>query len=237
LVSANQRLFLVGGFNGSLGNTWVMRNSVHELVDNQWTLIGELPKAQAEGVLSTAPDGAIHLVTGQSPIDKPNSQRSDHHAVATHLRWQPEDNQWQPMPDIPTPRNSATGGWVDDQLVVAGGRTRHGNLTTTEIFDLGTKMWRSGAPMPLPQAGTASVVVNDGLIVFGGEIFVPNAAVFPNVWHYSVSKNRWRAMADLPTPRHGLGAGLINGKAFVIGGATKPGGSGTSAINEVFSIS
>ena len=40
--------------------------------------------------------------------------------------------------------------------------------------------------MPLPQAGTASVVLDDELLVFGGEIFSPEAAVFPNAWRYSL---------------------------------------------------
>ena len=87
--------------------------------------------------------------------------------------------------------------------------------------------------MPLPQAGTASVVVDQTLIVFGGEIFSPKASVFPNVWRYDLARDTWDALPDMPTPRHGLGAGLIGNQIFVVGGATEPGGSGTSDRNEV----
>jgi N-acetylneuraminic acid mutarotase len=148
----------------------------------------------------------------------------------------PGESGWQTFPDIPTPRNSATGGWVGDQLVVTGGRTSAGNLAVTEIYDLSTQKWRTAAALPLPQAGTASVIVEDGLIVFGGEIFVPQASVFANVWRYSISNDEWTALPDLPTPRHGLGAGLIGDKAFVIGGATNPGGSGTIDSNEILRL-
>jgi hypothetical protein len=86
--------------------------------------------------------------------------------------------------------------------------------------------------MPLPQAGTASVVVDGSLVVFGGEIFQPEARVFPNVWQYLLAEDRWVALPDMPTPRHGIGAGLIDRTAFVIGGATSPSGVGTSDVNE-----
>jgi N-acetylneuraminic acid mutarotase len=87
--------------------------------------------------------------------------------------------------------------------------------------------------MPLPQAGTASVVIDNGLLVFGGEIFSPEPRVFANVWYYDLAQDRWHAVADMPTPRHGLGAGLLGDRVYVVGGATKPGGAGTSDLNEV----
>jgi N-acetylneuraminic acid mutarotase len=79
-------------------------------------------------------------------------------------------------------------------------------------------------------------VVGGELIVFGGEIFVPEADVFPNVWRFNLTQNRWLPLPDLPTPRHGLGAGRIDDKIYVIGGATKPGGSGTTGVNEILTI-
>jgi len=85
----------------------------------------------------------------------------------------------------------------------------------------------------LPQAGTASVVVDDGIIVFGGEIFVPEAGVFEEVWRYSLADDRWKAYPDMRTPRHGIGAVKIGNKIFVVGGATEPSGKGTSNLNEV----
>ena len=90
--------------------------------------------------------------------------------------------------------------------------------------------------MPLPQAGTAGVTTGGALYVFGGEIFVPEAAVFANVWKYDLAADSWTPMPDLPTPRHGLGAGLLGSHIHVVGGATKPGGSGTSNAHEAITI-
>lgn len=236
LVSTGSRMFMVGGFNGSYLNIWRMRDSVHELTEAGWISVDNLPQAQAEGVLACHETGVVHLVAGQSPRGEANSQRSDHREVSAHWHWDGQ-GKWQSAAPIPTPRNSATGGWVGDELIVTGGRTAAGNLAVTEIYDRREDRWRDAAPMPLPQAGTASVVVDDGMIVFGGEIFRPEAKVFPNVWRYAISQDRWYPMPDMPTPRHGIGAGVIDNRAYVVGGATEPGGSGTSDLNEVFLLS
>lgn len=237
LVSTGKQLFLVGGFNGGYSHTWRMQQAVYELTQEGWQERVALPAPQAEGILSATSEGVIHLVTGQSPLGTANSKRSDHREVVEHWRWQPGDNKWLAAAPIPTPRNSATGGWFGNQLIVSGGRTARGNLSETEIYDANEDKWRGAAPLPLPQAGTAGAMSDDGLIVFGGEIFQPRADVFKEVWHYQFATDTWEALADMPTPRHGNGAGRIGDDIFVIGGATKPGGSGTSNLNEVYSLS
>jgi len=197
LVSTGDRLFLVGGFNGSLTQFWRMRDRVYEYIDGEWHARGALPKPQAEGVLAHH-QGDVHLVTGQSPRGDANSKRSDHIEVDTHLVWQPGDSTWERAAPIPLATNSATGGWVNDQLVITGG---------------------------------------DGIVVFGGEIFVPEAGVFKEVWRYSLSQDNWQAYPDMLTPRHGIGAGRIGDKAYIVGGATEPSGKGTSNVNEVLQLS
>ncbi len=235
LVSTGDRLFLVGGFNGGFTHVWRMRNSVYEYIDKEWVPQANLPAPQAEGVL-TALEGDIHLVSGQSPKGDANKKRSDHSEVNTHLVWLAGDDKWTNAAPIPQACNSATGGWVAENLIVTGGRNAKGNFDNTHIYNKKEDRWRSAAPLPLPQAGTASVAVDDGIIVFGGEIFVPEEGVFENVWRYSLAKDEWQALPHLKTPRHGLGAGKIEDRIFVVGGATKPSGKGTSNLNEVLSL-
>lgn len=235
LVSTGDRLFLVGGFNGGLTHVWRMRDAVYEYVDKTWVAKTNLPAPQAEGVLA-AIDGDIHLVSGQSPKGTANNKRSDHQEVNTHLVWQADATKWEHAAPIPLACNSATGGWVGDELIVTGGRNANGNFDNTHIYNKQKDSWREAAPLPLPQAGTASVVVNDGIIVFGGEIFVPQAGVFKNVWRYSLANDSWAALPDLKTPRHGIGAGKFGDRVFVVGGATQPSGKGTSNINEMLRI-
>ena len=234
-TNTQDRLFLVGGFHGSESHFWRMQNEVYELVEGEWHASLNLPSPQAEGVLA-AHQSDIHLVSGQSPKGKANSQRSDHQEVSRHLIWQAGANKWEQAAPIPLARNSATGGWIDDQLIVTGGRNAAGNFADTHIYDKKEDRWRDAAPMPLPQAGTASVVDQQSLIVFGGEIFTPKADVFKHVWRYNLARDQWQPLPDLITPRHGLGAGKLNGRAYVVGGATQPSGVGTSNVNEVLAL-
>lgn len=233
LLSTGDQLLAFGGFNGGAGHPWRMRDTVYQLEDDRWQPIYAMPTPQAEGVV-TLHNKTIHIVTGQQPRGKANQQRSDH--IEGNLHWTLDRGQWHTLAPIPTPRNSATGGWIDDVMVITGGRTANGNLSTTEIYDAKADRWHTAAPLPLPQAGTASVVVNNELVVFGGEIFTPQAGVFPNVWRYNLAADQWRALPDLPTPRHGLGACLIGNRAYVIAGATAPGGRGTTGVNEVLNF-
>ena len=235
LVSTGKRLFLVGGFNGGYSHIWRMRSQVYEFVEEQWVKRIALPAPQAEGVLA-ANNGIIHLVAGQSPKATANNKRSDHSEVTTHLRWSPDITNWEPAAPIPVACNSATGGWLDDTLIITGGRTSKGNFDHTHIYDKNEDAWRQVAPLPRPQAGAASVVVDDGIIVFGGEIFTPTPSVFANVWRYSVTKDKWTSLTDLPTPRHGLGGGRIGNKIYLVGGATEPSGKGTTNLNQVFTL-
>ena len=237
LAATDKTLTLAGGFNGGYTHIWRMRKSVYTLGEDGWKPAIDLPRPQAEGVFTSATDGALHLVTGQSPKGQANGERSDHTEVNDHRVLAPGTNAWESLAPIPTPRNSATGGWLDaNHLLVVGGRTAAGNLAVAELYDRAEDRWRTVAPMPLPQAGTASVVVGSNLLVFGGEIFVPEAGVFAQCWRYRRDEDRWEALPDLPTPRHGLGAGVLGDNVFVVGGATRPSGRGTSDCNESLSL-
>lgn len=234
LASLANQLWLMGGFTGSItGGIWRMRDSVHTLGDDGWRPRFKLPKPRAEGVAATRA-GALHLVSGQSPKGEANRSRSDHLEVTDHWHFDAKEQRWRDLAPIPTARNSACGGWLGDALIVTGGRTSAGNLSVTEIYDAKEDRWRSAAPLPLPQAGIASGVVGQSLYVFGGEIFQPEAKVFGEVWRYDFAQDRWFSEPSMPTPRHGHGAVVSGNEILLVGGATKPSGSGTSAVVEVF---
>ena len=230
LVGCEDRLLAVGGFHGGYTHIWRMLDSVFELADEQWTPVSSLPAPRAEGVVAYHAKHALHVVGGQSPRGEANSKRQDHYEVATH--WVLDRNQWSNAAPLPTPRNSASGGWVGDQLVLAGGRSGGINFATNEIYDAKEDHWRRARPMPLAQAGTACVVGNRGLLVFGGEMFTPEAKVFGDVWFYDIKNDHWSEMPKLKAPRHGLAAGRIDDHVYAFGGATKVGGRGTSDANE-----
>ncbi|MEM1141870.1 MAG: galactose oxidase, partial [Pseudomonadota bacterium] len=109
LVSTGRELWAIGGFNGGYSHIWRMRDTVYRLAGEGWQSQAALPGPQAEGV-ATFFGGNIHVVAGQQPRGANNSKRSDHHEVPLHWYW--DGSRWASLAPIPTPRNSATGGWI-----------------------------------------------------------------------------------------------------------------------------
>ena len=61
---------------------------------------------------------------------------------------------WDELPPMPHACTLASSGVIGDQLFVAGGyNTSEDYLTTLQIYDIGTRVWRLGASMPRPVAG------------------------------------------------------------------------------------
>jgi len=231
LVSSDWGLLLVGGFHGGYTHIWRMSEQVLRLTPSGWERLADLPQAQAEGVLGKDSKGALHLVTGIRRVGEGNRSRSDHTETTQHWVKQGEHAAWEVAAPIPTARNSACGGWLDGRWVIAGGRTAKGNLAQTEVYDPQSDKWRSVRPMPLAQAGAAAAVIDNKLMVFGGENFVPQSQVFANAWCYDLRSDTWEALPDMPVPRHGLGAVTLNQQVHVFAGAAKAGGWGTSALH------
>ena len=79
--------------------------------------------------------------------------------------------------------------------VVAGGPTSASNLDVIELYNRKSNSWRQGAPLLLPQAGTASV--------FSGEILVPVTDVSKDGRLYALSTDSWTALPPMTISRYG----------------------------------
>jgi N-acetylneuraminic acid mutarotase len=96
-------------------------------------------------------------------------------------------------------------GVIQGKFYVAGGGS-----DKLDIYDPGTNLWSSGAPLPSPRAGGGAAVLGAKLYVIGGF----NGEKFTGeVLAYNPVTNRWITKAPLPTPRHFLAADRI-----VVGG-------------------
>lgn len=155
-------------------------------------------------------------------------------AVADVSVFDPGANAWTGLPALPEPRDHGCGGAIGGKLYVAGGRQATITSTSPKLFEYTPDgAWAERAAMPTGRGGTACGVIDDRLIVVGGE-GNPTAAsgVYPQVEAYAASTNTWSTLAPMPTPRHGMGAAAIDGKVHVPGGATRQ-GFGAVATYEV----
>jgi N-acetylneuraminic acid mutarotase len=145
-------------------------------------------------------------------------------------RYDPEQDRWQPMPPLPTPREHLAAAALDGVIYVAGGRvgSLQSNLATFEAFDTRSLRWEMLPDMPTARGGIAAAAFEGRIHVLGGEA---PTGTFDQNEAYDPEQRRWLPMAPLPTARHGLGAAVAGGRLYAIGGGIEPGFS-VSAANE-----
>jgi N-acetylneuraminic acid mutarotase len=147
--------------------------------------------------------------------------------------YDPAQDQWTVLPQMPTPRNHLAAGVIGGRLYVVGGRPPL-TLAVLEVYDPATGAWSARSPMPTGRSGHAAAVLRGCLFVFGGE---GNPSVGTGVFEqnevYDPRTDTWESRVPMPTPRHGIGAAVLSGRIHLPGGASIQ-GFGTTGAYEVF---
>ena len=228
------QLYLIGGEAGnpSPGES-VFQDRVYVLDDQagQWLPRASMPTARSGGGAGVI-DGKIYVAGGRPPRG---------HDLAVY---DPREDQWTVLPDLPTQRNHLAVAAIEGRLYVAGGRFGGGvgsEMTDVlEIFDPRTNEWTTGAALPAPRAGVASVAANGCLYVIGGEgNDADPRGIFDLNEMYDPGTNTWHSLPPMPLPTHGLtGAAYLDGWIHVPGGATRRGVSGQDVTvrHQVFRV-
>lgn len=239
LASIGGRLLAVGGFSSTPEAVWTMQAQCWILDRNAkgWREGPVLPAPQAE-VAAGVVDGRLIIAGGRTPWDGQNGQYADHRDTGAAWVLGPGAKRWEPMPPLPTPRNSSAAAVVNGRLHVAGGRVvREGglvNLTVHEAWDPARDRWVTLAPMPEARGGHAAAVVGGRLFCFGGESFGPEGRAHDEVFAYDPVADRWDRAGTMPKPLHGLGAVAHQGAIHLLGGASEVGGRATQPAHLIF---
>jgi N-acetylneuraminic acid mutarotase len=221
-------LYLIGGeFQGAgTGLPSISMNTVFALdpAVGEWVARAAMPRGRSGGGAAVV-DGKIYVAGGRPP-------QGNDFAV-----YDPRADTWTVLPDVPTDRNHVSVAAIDGIVYVAGGR--HGGsyqserTAAMEAYDPRTNQWSTRAPLPAPQAGSATAVVNGCMFVIGGEgeygdvrgLSVANLAYDPRT-------DSWITLAPMPTPTHGLvGGAVVNGRIHLPGGSVAQGTATASSIH------
>ena len=137
--------------------------------------------------------------------------------VPTVEAYDPGDDQWRSVADLPEPLHHANAAVVGGKIYVAGFLTgpfvADGRMF---IYDPETDAWAAGPPMPTGTERGAA-----GVAVLAGKIYVAGGLRFGAVGDFSVYEpvaEAWELLPDLPAPRDHLVAGGIDGVIYVAGG-------------------
>ncbi len=182
--------------------------------DAAWQERGAMPAGTERGAAVTAVlDGRIYVAGGLRGGA----------AVADVSAYDPGAGTWDDtVPDLPAPRDHACGGVVAGALHVVGGRQVDIGSTERTTWALAPGgAWSVRQPMITGRGGTGCGVIDDRLIVVGGEGNPDvSSGVYPQTEAYDPALDTWTALEPMRTPRHGMGAASWNGVLHVPGGAT-----------------
>lgn len=143
--------------------------------------------------------------------------------------------QWKAHALLPLPRAGSAAGFVNGEIVVAGGSYWRDDkkFWTDQVnaFDLKTDRWSTKPPMPKPCGDPVSAVIGDTLYVFGGGA---EGAAYSTAW--SFRNNVWSELPQLalPAPRRSAMAVVLDGTIYHLGGLTGLGSDFASATSTVW---
>ena len=243
LVSNNNMLYAIGGFDASKENAWMVKNSVYIYQEDslKWRRGPDLPIPQGESVYGVVND-EVHVAGGRTLVDG--------QLVDTDKHWVLRNKKWESAAPLPLASNSAASVILDNEWYVMGGRINaldYKNLATLHKYDASSDSWVKLASMPQASAGLAAAVINKRIYVFGGEEYTyiydkedkktMKTRTFDDVWRYDVNQDVWLTESvKMGSTLHGLGAVTVNNEVYILGGAVKAGATGTSNKVEVLSV-
>ncbi|HXV96897.1 MAG TPA: hypothetical protein VEC93_00635, partial [Anaerolineae bacterium] len=98
-----------------------------------------------------------------------------------------------------------------------------GELATVEIYNPVSETWRVGPSMNMARAGFAAAVVQQQLMVAGGEVIINGRETLASLEILAADSDTWQLGPDLLVPMHGVGGVEYQGRFLLLGGSMEAG--------------
>ncbi len=197
------RIFVLGGFDGSGFNPV---STLWELSGDEWVDRAALPSPVGSGA-AVVIDGQIYLVGGVPE--------------GALFAYDPAGDEWNRLADPSERREHLAAVAFEGELWALGGRWSGDAVSSTEVFDPESRAWRVGPAMNEERSGFGASVVDESIVVAGGEVFDPLEALT------SVERlfdGEWVLQDPLPYGLHGNPLVDLDGVLYLPGGSEQPGG-------------
>jgi N-acetylneuraminic acid mutarotase len=125
---------------------------------------------------------------------------------------------WRDEGSIPGPGlNAPAAVALDGRIYLIGGFRTDTNIPTADVlvYDVKSKTWSAGTPLPAPRGGHAAVVLDGKIHVLGGG---NSKSTIADHDVFDPAKNAWTAAAPLPRAEGSPAAVVFGGKVYTIGG-------------------
>lgn len=243
LASYNGKIYVFGGFTlykreGQTFGGWKPIDNVWEYdpANDSWKALAPMPTKRGSPVAQVV-GGKIYVIGGAAM--NPNSDepavfaREPSRSLTTNEVYDPETNTWAERAPMPTPRNHAYAGVVNNKIYVIGGRVANpfitvaANLDIVEEYDPATDKWGpQKARMPTARSGGGFATYNGRIYVAGGEIQTPELlGAFRALEAYDPALDHWFILPSMPQPRHGVATVFLGNKLHLVSGKVTSGGA------------
>jgi N-acetylneuraminic acid mutarotase len=242
------KIYAFGGFVPPRSGppAWVPINNAWEYdpATDQWKALKPMPSKRGSAV-AAAVNGKIYVIGGAAV--HPGSAESalqparPHRSVGTVEEYDPKTDTWSERSSMPTARNHAAVGAVNNKIYVIGGRLGSAfiftasNTNVVEEYDPMTDQWGLvKARMPTERSGGAWAVYKGRIYVAGGELQDGHLlAAFRALEAYDPATNTWTELPMMPMPRHGLAGAVVGDRLhFASGDIQSAGITGMRVVTE-----
>jgi N-acetylneuraminic acid mutarotase len=204
-AAANNKIYAIGGYNGSGYRTTVEE---YDPATNTWTSKAAMPTARSD-LAAAAVNNKIYAIGGFNGSGY----------LTTVEEYDPATNTWTSKAAMPTARNSLATAAVNNKIYAIGGNGASG-WATVEEYNPATNTWTSKAAMPTARIALAAAVVNNKIYAIGGFY---GFGYLTTVEEYDPATNTWTPKVAMPTARGYLAAAAVNNKIYAIGGTNGSG--------------
>ena len=200
----------------------------HRVIENiaagEWEVISQLPTERS--AFSTAVvDGKIYLIGGFLR----ENMNGGPLGISTVEVYDTQNNSWQRLTDMPTPRLLSGAAVVAGKIYVVGGYSWIGipgvdikMLKVVEVYDPQTDTWSRKQDMSTPRRQFGTGVVAGKIYAIGGENVFEEPQRLNQMEVYDPVSDTWAKRADMPTRRDDVKAAVVRDTIYVLGGAGWP---------------
>lgn len=223
-VTYHNKIYVVGAYTGLFPfEDNVTTILIYDPATDSWQTGAAIPRAR----------GSSGVVVYEDKIYVVGGVIGGHGPHATTVNWfdvyDLTTNQWETLPDAPNPRDHFNAAVIGTKLYAAGGRITGSDnfaqnvIQAVDVYDFETASW-SVLPngLPTPRGGSMTAVLNNELVVIGGEGF--NQA-WAETEAYNPDTLQWRQLGGLQQARHASQVINCNDNLYIAGGSGAQGGA------------
>ena len=123
---------------------------------------------------------------------------------------------WVDVASMTEPRSSMAIATFEGKIVVIGGRSSLGVLSSAEIYDPISNTWSALIEKPTAVHDASAAVIGEKIYVPGG--IKADGSLTNVVEVFNLRKNEWEKSADLPIAVSGYGLAAFEGQIYLFGG-------------------